>query len=223
MKARELLRFVVFLLVTAGSLFLSAGTLAWRNGWLFMTVISAAVASVTFGIFRDSPDLLDERRTAAKQAKSWDRTLVPLMSGLPFLAVIVAGLGKRFAWAAPFPEWSAWGAFVVMSLGSALTYWGMKTNRFFSSYVRIQTDRGHQVVQRGPYAFIRHPGYAGTILFTLGTPFLLNSIPALCLASVTTLITVLRTFLEDRTLKQELPGYSQYAENVRYRLLPLVW
>jgi len=79
------------------------------------------------------------------------------------------------------------------------------------------------VIARGPYAFIRHPGYAGAIVFTLGTPVLLNSIPALGLAAVTTAITVLRTFLEDRTLKQELPGYSQYAENVRYRLLPLVW
>jgi protein-S-isoprenylcysteine O-methyltransferase Ste14 len=110
-----------------------------------------------------------------------------------------------------------------MALGSALANWGMKANRFFSSYVRIQTDRGHQVVEGSPYACLRHPGYAGAILFTLGTPILLNSIPAFVLDVITTLIILLRTFLEDRTLRQELPGYQQYAQTVRYRLLPLVW
>jgi protein-S-isoprenylcysteine O-methyltransferase Ste14 len=223
MSAREIIRFLVFFVATATSVFLSAGTLAWRNGWMFMAVISSAAASVTFGVFRASPDLMRERRSAAKMAKPWDRALVPVMSGLPFVAVIVAGLGKRLGWASPFPEWAAWVAFAAMILGSALTYWGMKANRFFSSYVRIQTDRGHQVVESGPYAYLRHPGYAGAILFTLGTPILLNSIPAFVLAVVTTLATVLRTFLEDRTLRQQLPGYQQYAKTVQYRLLPFVW
>jgi protein-S-isoprenylcysteine O-methyltransferase Ste14 len=223
MNVKEIVRFVLFFLVTAGALFLPAGTLAWWNGWVFMAVISAAVASVTFGIFRASPELLRERKTAAKEAKPWDRALVPLMSGLPFVAVIVAGLGKRLQWSAPFPEGLAWVAFGAMAMGSALTYWGMRSNRFFSSYVRIQTDRGHQVVEDGPYAYVRHPGYAGVILFTLGTPILLDSLPAFGLAVVTTLITVVRTFLEDRTLQQELPGYRKYAQTVRYRLMPLVW
>lgn len=223
MSLREIVRFVVFFLVTAASVFLSAGTLAWRNGWMFMAVISAAVASVTFGLFRASPELMRERRTAAKAAKPWDRALVPVMTWLPVVAVIVAGLGKRHGWASPFPEWSAWVAFGAMALGSALAYWGMKANPFFSSYVRIQADRGHQVVASGPYAYLRHPGYAGAILFTLGTPILLNSMPAFLLDVITALVIVLRTFLEDRTLRQELPGYPQYAQTVRYRMQPLVW
>ena len=223
MSTTEILRFTAFFLITAGSLFLSAGALAWLNGWLFIAVISASVASVTFGIFRASPELVRERRTAAKAAKSWDRVLVPLMTGLPFVGVIVAGLGKRFAWASPFPAWSAWVTFGAMALGSALAYWAMKANRFFSSYVRIQTDRGHQVVDNGPYAYLRHPGYAGAILFTLCTPILLNSLAAFVLAAVTAVITVVRTYLEDRTLQQELPGYQQYAKTVRHRLIPLVW
>lgn len=223
MNVREVVRFIVFLLVTAGALFLTSGTLAWRNGWLFLAVTSAAVASVSFGIFRASPELVQERRTAAKLAKSWDRALVPLVSGLPFLGVIVAGLGRRFGWAAPFPEWSAWLALGAMALGGALTYLGMRFNRYFSSYVRIQTDRGHQVVDQGPYAYIRHPGYAGSILFTMGTPILLNSTLAMGIAMITTLVIVARTFLEDRVLRQELPGYRQYSEAVRYRLLPPLW
>ena len=220
---RETVRFVVFFLVTSGALFLPAGTLLWPAGWMFMAVISLAVASVTFGIFRASPDLLQERRTAGKQAKTWDRILVPLMSGLPFVGVVLAGLGRRLSWSTPFPPWCAWPAFALMALGSALTYWGMRCNRFFSSHVRIQTERGHHVIRSGPYARIRHPGYAGAILFTLGTPVLLNSTPALVLALVATLLTVLRTFLEDRTLRRELPGYVDYTQAVRYRLVPFVW
>jgi protein-S-isoprenylcysteine O-methyltransferase Ste14 len=219
----DIVRFVVFFVITCSAVFLPAGTLAWPAGWMFMAVISSAVASVSFGVFRTSPDLLQERKTAAKHAKAWDKVLVPLMSGLPFVGVVLAGLGKRLAWAMPFPTWSAWPAFVLMTLGSALTYWGMRCNRFFSSHVRIQTDRGHHVIRSGPYTRIRHPGYAGAILFTLGTPVLLNSTAALVVAIVTTLITVLRTILEDRTLRRELPGYADYAQAVRYRLVPYVW
>jgi len=209
----DVVRFLVFLVVTACAVFVPAGTLRWPAGWMFLAVISAAVASVTFGIFRAAPDLLQERKTAAKRAKAWDRVLVPLMSGL----------GKRLSWTTPFPAWCTWLAFVLMALGSALTYWGMRCNRFFSSHVRIQTDRGHQVVHNGPYAHIRHPGYAGALLVTLGTPVLLNSTPALIIALVTTGVTMVRTILEDRTLRRELPGYEDYVKTVRYRLLPYVW
>lgn len=183
---------------------LPAGTFAWRNGWLFVAVIAAAVASVSFGIFRASPELARERRTAVKNAKPWDRALVPWITGLPLVTVVLAGLGRRAA-------------------GSALAYLAMRTNRFFSSYVRIQGDRDHVVVDRGPYAFVRHPGYAGSIAVTLATPILLDSRPGLAVAAVTTLLTVVRTYLEDRTLVRELPGYRTYRERVRYRLLPWVW
>jgi protein-S-isoprenylcysteine O-methyltransferase Ste14 len=197
--------------------------LRWSAGWLFLLVMSAAVASVTFVVFPASPDLVQERKTAAKRAKAWDRVLVPIMSGLPLVGVVVAGLGRRFSWAAPFPAWCGWLAFVLMALGAALTYWGMRCNRFFSSHVRIQTDRGHQVVRCGPYARIRHPGYAGALMVTLSTPVLLNSTPGLVIALVTSAATVLRTILEDRTLRRELPGYNDYASAVRYRLVPYVW
>jgi protein-S-isoprenylcysteine O-methyltransferase Ste14 len=219
----EVIRFAVFFAVTACLVFVPAGTWHWPAGWMFLAVISGAVASVTFGIFRAAPDLVQERRTAAKQAKAWDRALVPVMSGLPLAGVVLAGLGQRFAWTAPFPTWAAWPAFLLMALGSALTYWGMRCNRFFSSHVRIQTDRGHHVIRSGPYARIRHPGYAGAILVTLATPVLLNSTPGFVVALITTAATILRTVLEDRTLRQELPGYDDYAKAVRYRLVPGLW
>jgi protein-S-isoprenylcysteine O-methyltransferase Ste14 len=219
----DFVRFLVFLVVMACAVFVPAGTLLWPAGWMFLVVISAALASVTFGIFRAAPDLLQERKTAAKRAKAWDKALVPVMSGLPLVGVVLAGLGKRFSWMAPFPAWCAWLAFVVMALGSALTYQSMRCNRFFSSHVRIQTDRGHHVICSGPYAHIRHPGYVGAFLVTLGTPVLLHSTPASVIALITAGATVLRTVLEDRTLKRELPGYDDYAKTVRYRLVPYVW
>ncbi len=192
-------------------------------GWLYVVAMGLAGASVTFDVFRHNPELVQERKTAGKLAKPWDRALVPAMTGIPFVAVVVAALGRRLGWPAPFPAWSSWAAFVVMVLGSGLTYWGMRSNRFFSSHVRIQTERGHRVVCTGPYAYLRHPGYAGTILFTLGTPVLLNSSIAFGLALAATALTVIRTALEDRVLRRELDGYQDYAKSVRWRLLPPVW
>ena len=223
MQAREIRRFVVFLGVLVASVFLPTGTFAWRNGWLFVAVILAAVASVSFGIFRASPELVQERRTAVKNAKPWDRAIVPWITGLPLVTVVLAGLGRRFGWASIVPAWAAWPAVALMVAGSALAYLAMRTNRFFSSYVRIQGDRDHVVVDRGPYAFVRHPGYTGSIAVTLGTPILLDSLPGLGVAAVTILLTVVRTHLEDRALAQELPGYRAYRERVRYRLLPWAW
>ncbi len=223
MQLRELRRFSLFIVFTAASVFVPAGTLAWRNGWLFIAVISAAVASVSFGIFRASPELAQERRTAAKHAKAWDRALVPWITGLPLVTVVLAGLGHRFGWKSIVPAWSTWPALAMMGAGSTLAYLGMRANRFFSSYVRIQQDREHVVVDSGPYAYIRHPGYAGSIAVTMATPILLDSLPGLGVAAVTTLLTVVRTFLEDGILARELPGYSEYRKRVCYRLLPLVW
>ncbi len=216
-------RFTLFFVFTSGAVFLSAGTLAWWRGWLFLVIIAGAVASVTFGIFKDSPDLARERATAGKRAKAWDRILVPFISGIPFISVIAAGFGKRFGWAAPFSDAIAIAAAVVMALGALVTYLAMRANCFFSSHVRIQTDRGHQVIQSGPYGIVRHPGYVGAILVTLATPILLNSVVASWLALLTTLLTVIRTGLEDETLKRELPGYAAYVQRVRYRLVPLIW
>jgi len=223
MLVRAYLRFLVFLVATASALFVSAGTFAWWRGWLFLAILACAVASVTFGIFKGSPELLQERASAGKRAKGWDRVLVPLVTGIPFVAIVVAGLGQRRGWAAPFGDAWALVSAATLSLGAGITYLAMRANRFFSSHVRIQTDRGHSVIQSGAYAVVRHPGYVGAVIVTLSTPVLLNSLAASVLAILTTTLTVLRTWLEDRTLVRELPGYAAYAEKVRWRLLPLVW
>ena len=114
-------------------------------------------------------------------------------------------------------------ALVVAVLCYALIVWAMAANAFFSKVVRIQDDRGHTVATGGPYRIVRHPGYVGGILFELATPIMLGSWWALIPGGFTALFFVVRTALEDKTLHEELPGYAEYAQQTRYRLLPGIW
>ncbi len=111
----------------------------------------------------------------------------------------------------------------LLLAGYALASYALIENAYFSGMVRIQTDRGHQVVSSGPYRWVRHPGYTGALLAYLGTPLLLDSIWALLPAVFLTVALIIRTRLEDQTLQAELDGYRDYAQRVRYRLLPPVW
>ena len=114
-------------------------------------------------------------------------------------------------------------ALIVFVLGMGLFDWAMLSNRFFSGTVRIQEDRGHTVVADGPYRVVRHPGYVGMIVMFVLPPLVLGSLWALIPAGLAALATVIRTALEDKTLQVELPGYAEYAQRTRYRLLPRVW
>ena len=142
---------------------------------------------------------------------------------ISFPLPIVAGLDHRFVWSPAFPLWLIVLGFILTSLGYAFAAWAMAENRFFSSVVRIQTDRGHAVCDSGPYGLVRHPGYAGNIPPLLGIVLALGSVWALIPAVATLIIAVVRTALEDQTLQEELPGYRDYARRVRYRLIPGIY
>jgi len=114
-------------------------------------------------------------------------------------------------------------ALILMMLGYLLGTWALIENKFFSGVVRIQQDRGHYVVTTGPYRCLRHPGYAGTLLFYLVMPILFDSLWAFIPSLLFFIVTLLRTSLEDRTLQAELPGYADYAKKTRYRLFPGIW
>jgi len=137
-----------------------------------------------------------------------------------FPMVIVAGLDHRYGGSPAFPLWLNIFGFVLISLGYAFAAWALIENRFFSSVVRIQVDRGHVVCDSGPYRIVRHPGYAGNILPLLGIVLALSSMWTLIPAAVALIIAVIRTVLEDQTLQDELPGYRDYVRRVRYRLIP---
>ena len=156
-----------------------------------------------------------------QSAKAWDKVLAPLMAlSIGFPLVIVAGLDHRYGWSPEFPLWLIVLGFILISLGYAFATWALAENRFFSSVVRIQTDRGHVVCDSGPYRIVRHPGYAGSILSLPGIVLALCSVWTLIPAAVALIIAVIRTSLEDQTLQEELPGYRDYAQRVRYRLIP---
>jgi protein-S-isoprenylcysteine O-methyltransferase Ste14 len=160
----------------------------------------------------------------AQSAKAWDKVLAPLMAlSVSFPLVIVAGLDHRFGWSSVFPLWLIVLGFLLISLGYAFAAWALIENRFFSSVVRIQVDRGHVVCDSGPYRIVRHPGYAGNMLALPGMVLALSSMWTLIPAAVALIIAVIRTVLEDQTLLDELPGYRDYARRVRYRLIPGIY
>jgi protein-S-isoprenylcysteine O-methyltransferase Ste14 len=204
------------------------GDFSWWQAWVFSVLIVAAGIGGRVGAERRHPGLLAERERAksddATDVKSWDRVLAPLMAvSLSFPLVIVAGLDHRYRWSALFPEWLNIIGFFLIVLGYTFAVWALAENRFFSSMVCIQADRGHVVCDSGPYRIVRHPGYTGNILPLPGIVLALGSVWTLIPAAIALTIAVIRTALEDRTLQEELPGYRDYVRRVRYRLIPGVY
>lgn len=204
-------------------LFTAAGTLAWWQAWAYLAsgLLLGAVAGV---LLKDSPELVEERRSAAKKAKAWDKGLVLLLVlVLPSILYVVAGLDRRYGWTQSILPLHSILALVLLVLGTLLFLWAQKVNAFFSSFARIQSERGHQVVESGPYRYVRHPGYLGLSLGSLALPLVLASWPAMAVGALIVLLNVVRTGLEDGMLRTELTGYKDYAARVRYRLIPGIW
>jgi protein-S-isoprenylcysteine O-methyltransferase Ste14 len=217
-----LILFVFFLSLP----FLAAGTLAWPQGLIYLGLLLFFIVGSRIIIARKWPDLVQERVRGGELAdsKKWDRPLSAIVGLWGLLATwIVAGLNVRFGWPLPIPIELQVIGLIVFVLGTLFGTWAMIVNRFFSAVVRIQTDRGHTVVTTGPYRIVRHPAYAGGVLTYLASPFLLNSLWAAIPALLTIVIIIVRTVLEDKTLQAELPGYVDYTQHTRYRLLPGVW
>lgn len=197
----------------------------WLEAWLYATlsilgfIVSRALAR------RRHPDLLAERLRMLQHAdaKAWDRVLAPLVSLGGGLVLVVAGLDELLGWSPAFSPAVKVLSLLLILAGYALGSWALVENRFFSGVVRIQTDREHQVVSSGPYARLRHPGYAGALLVYWFTPLFLDSTWALIPALFLTVALLIRTRLEDETLQQELAGYADYARRVRYRIVPGLW
>ena len=223
---RQWIGLIVVYLFIPLVLLVCGGDFSWWQAWVYaLLFVSAGIGGRNWAE-RRHPGLMAERQNIEKMqsAKAWDKVLAPLMGlslGLPL--VIVAGLDHRFGWSPEFPLWLIVLGFTLISLGYAFAVWALVENRFFSTTVRIQTDRGHEVCDTGPYRIVRHPGYAGNILPLLGIVLALSSVWTLIPAAVALVLTVIRTALEDRTLQEELPGYLDYSQRVRYRLIPGIY
>jgi protein-S-isoprenylcysteine O-methyltransferase Ste14 len=222
--ARRWLRREIFgCVMVAALLFIAAGRVDWAMGWALVALYVVWVAANALLLMSSSPALLAERVTHRFSEKHWDNVILGLYGVMTLAKLIVAGLDFRHSWTPLLPFAIQIVALVIAALGLALVTWAMVANTFFAMANRIQTERDHTVVTGGPYRYVRHPGYAGSILFELATPILLGSLWALIPGSVSALAMLVRTVLEDRSLQTELAGYADYARRVRYRLLPRIW
>jgi protein-S-isoprenylcysteine O-methyltransferase Ste14 len=218
MPVSAYLKAASFVVAAATALFAAAGTVAIPSFWAYLAIL-AAVMIVSFAVL--DPDLLRERmRPGGKQPP-----VLRIFSLVLFTHWIVAGLDRgRFHWSDSVPRWLQAGCLFTVAAGYALALWAMRVNRFFSSVIRIQTDRGQHVVTTGPYAFVRHPGYTAGILIIAASGPALGSWLAAVLVVVFSLPFLLhRAVTEDRILQVELAGYSDYAARVRWWLLPGIW
>ena len=220
------IRLILVYLLIPFALLVSGGSLVWWQAWVYSFLIVAAGIGGRIWAERKHPGLLAERVDAGKmqEAKPWDKVLAPLMAvSLSYPLVIVAGLDHRFGWSPVFPTWLNLLGLIVIALGYAIATWALAENPFFSSVVRMQTDRGHRVCDSGPYRVVRHPGYAGNLWALPGMVLAFGSVWILIPAMAALTIAVIRTALEDRTLQEELPGYGDYTQRVRYRLIPWIY
>ena len=225
-SSRQWVRLVLAYLLIPAILLMCGGDPGWWQAWLYSLLLVAAGIGGRMWAEQRHPGLMAERQNIEniRNARAWDKVLAPLMAvSVGYPVVFIAGLDHRNNWSSEFPSWLVVIGFILISFGYAFATWALVENRFFSSVVRIQTERGHKVCDSGPYRFVRHPGYAGNILALFGIVLALASVWTLIPAAVASIIAVIRTVLEDRTLHEELPGYRDYARRVRYRLIPRIY
>jgi protein-S-isoprenylcysteine O-methyltransferase Ste14 len=220
---RLVLKLAGFTILWGAVLFLSAGRLDWPRGWIYLGLCVLGLVVNGAGVIRKNPELVRERWKKRADTKTFDKVFMVLYTPTVFVMPAVAGLDAvRFGWSSMGPETLYIG--VALHLVSILPIAAaMATNPFLETTVRIQTDRGHRVITTGPYRVVRHPMYVGAILHFLGTPLVLGSVWTSVPVGTAILMFVVRAALEDRTLRRELPGYEEYAQRTRWRLLPGVW
>lgn len=197
----------------------------WWEAWVYAAInilgfiLSRALAA------RQSSGLLRERARFAEHedAEVWDKLLAPLVGLGGGFIPLAAGLDVRFGMSTSYGLAVKMVSLAVMLVGYTLGAWALIANPFFSGMVRIQSDREHRVVTRGPYRWVRHPGYAGALLMYLATPFFLDALWAFIPVVLVTSALVVRTRLEDDSLEDKLSGYRDYQDKVPYRLLPGIW
>ena len=223
MKTSYVIKHFVGTFVFFAILFISAGRIDYWQGLVYVG-IGVMMSVLSYTVFSIDQELLDERSKAGEGAKQWDKTIL----GLSFLTTIsmyvTAGLDSgRYHWSPDFNRSLCVVGILMTMTGQLLFLIAQKQNKFFSSTVRIQTDREHTVCDTGLYKVVRHPAYLGMIIQSLGFPLLFGSLWSIIPISLSIILIVTRTYLEDKTLINELKGYPEYTTKTRYRIIPGVW
>lgn len=219
----RLLYSFIYLLVFSVLLFVLAGDWHWTEGWIFSAIfVLGSYATLLYLYFTD-PELLNERYGSPiqKEQKPWDKVLLSVFF-LEFLIwfALMPLDAKRYGWSAGFPLWTRIAGAVLMSVGTYVLFAALRENTFAAPVVKMQKERGQEVISTGPYSLVRHPMYAGAILLFLGGPLLLSSNAGIVLSAVLIVTIAIRSVGEEAMLKEELPGYREYMRIVRWRIVP---
>ncbi|MDH5552659.1 MAG: isoprenylcysteine carboxylmethyltransferase family protein [Nitrosomonas sp.] len=204
-----------------------AGTWQWWEAWVMIVMWTVYGVVTTYYLLRHDPALLAERLKFLplhKDQKDWDKVLMSLFFVAGIGLYLIPGFDVvRYEWSEPLPEWMKILAMLIHLPCFLLLGWVMRENTYLAQVVKIDKARGHKVVTTGPYALVRHPMYIVVIVLLFALPVALGSRVALILAVFLTLLLIIRTYFEDRTLHAELEGYPEYAKHTRYRLIPGIW
>jgi protein-S-isoprenylcysteine O-methyltransferase Ste14 len=204
-------------------LFISAGHIDYWQGWIYV-IIGLAMFTISYTVLRVDTELLNERSKPGEGTKKWDKLLLGISFLITITMYIIAGLDSgRYHWSPNF-HWSIYLLGIILTIfGQLLFLIAQKQNKFFSSTVRIQNDREHTVCETGLYKVVRHPAYLGQIIQSLGFPLLFGSLWSIIPISLLIVLLIIRTYMEDKTLKNELNGYLEYSYKTRYKIVPYVW
>ena len=207
-------------------MFVLAGDGRWLEGWLFAAWFLGLCATVIVWLYPNDPALLAERyrRPGSGGQKGRDQAVVyALVVGFAAWSLLMPLDARRFGWTPPLPVGLKGAGGTLLLLSALLLFRSFRDNTFLSPLVRVQAERKQRVVSTGVYAFVRHPMYLGAVLMFVGAPLLIGSAVGLVVAAALTLLLAFRILGEERVLADELDGYAEYRQKVRYRLLPMVW
>lgn len=221
-RIQILVRALLAPLIMIGLLFLVAGRWDYWQAWVY-SILNMIILTLMGTLFTKNAELVEERLNPKEGMKGWDKFYFAVTTPMYIIALVVAGLDARFGWTTNMPLAVYWISVLLYILGQAIFIWARYTNNYFSSVVRIQTDRGQTVCKEGPYHYVRHPGYVGGFLFTVTIGLMLGSWWASVPQIIAALMLIWRTAREDKTLQSELPGYEEFTQETKYRLLPGVW
>ncbi|SFP97004.1 Protein-S-isoprenylcysteine O-methyltransferase Ste14 [Mesorhizobium sp. NFR06] len=223
MISRLVVQTFVWFGVMGALLFLSAGTLHWTGAWVYTVVMVGLSLTMGVALAKRDPGLMNERLRPPiqKTQTAADKLLLSILLLGIFAWLALMGLDARFGWSA-LPLWAQVAGALVLLVGIWICYLTMLENSFAAPVVKIQDERGQKVITTGPYSYVRHPMYAGAILYFAGTALLLGSWWGLVSVLAFIVLLAIRTFIEEKTLRTGLRGYDDYAANVRYRLIPMV-
>ena len=209
--------------IGVGLFFIAAGTFNDLRGttnltlYLFVSIVACVI------MFSGHQETLNERGKKQKNTKGWDKILLPIYWLIAYFGIyFVAGLGVRLEWSVLSIYWFYIGVILYL-ISSILTVWSVIENKHFETTARIQDDREHKVITTGPYRIVRHPGYSGIVIWAIASALMFGTLTVGIVAFVIIATICVRTFLEDKMLKEELIGYMEYSKSVRYRLIPFVW